>query len=519
MDATPPPRPDASGSAETAAAPDARPAPRPSPRLSLWRIAMGAAAAALIALCWWRLEADTAGLERVDVAIDGTPATIWSPASAAAAPRPVVVIAHGFAGSRQLMKSFALTLAQNGFVTVSFDYLGHGRNPRPLVGDVTKETGATAALVAETLKVAQAAAGLAGSDGRVILLGHSMASDIIVRAARQDAERVVATIAISLFSREVTDAEPANLLVVTGGQEAFLTAEALTLLRAAAGPEAVEAETYPIGDGGARRVAVADGVDHVGVLYSRETLAETLAWANRVAAGAPDPDPRSGARPALDPTALMDDATLAVRGPWILGLLLGVLALAWPLSSVAPRLAPPAGAPTLTRGRRWALALGPALATPLLLWPAPFDFLAVLVADYLALHFALYGALTAALLWRYGAAAPRLPSWRLGLACAGAAAFAVGAVGLAIDAYVANFAVNGMRAPVVAALFMGAAVYCLADAFATHGQPFWFRAATKIGFLISLALANSINLQELFYLASFPPVVAIFFLLYGLLGL
>jgi Na+/H+-translocating membrane pyrophosphatase len=46
------------------------------------------------------------------------------------------------------------------------------------------------------------------------------------------------------------------------------------------------------------------------------------------------------------------------------------------------------------------LALAPAVFTPLLLWKLPTDFLPLLLGDYLALHFALYGALTlAALVW------------------------------------------------------------------------------------------------------------------------
>ena len=88
----------------------------------------------LIALCasgsW---NSDRAGLTVAPLADTGTtPATLYL--RDAGGPAPVVVVAHGFAGSRQLMESFALTLAQAGYVVASFDFQGHGRNPVPMSG-------------------------------------------------------------------------------------------------------------------------------------------------------------------------------------------------------------------------------------------------------------------------------------------------------------------------------------------------------------------------------------------------
>ncbi|WP_323824607.1 alpha/beta fold hydrolase, partial [Pseudomonas aeruginosa] len=65
-----------------------------------------------------------------------TPVTVFRRQSAASA--PVVVIAHGFAGSQQLMQPFAETLARNGYMAVTFDFPGHGRNPVPMHGDITE---------------------------------------------------------------------------------------------------------------------------------------------------------------------------------------------------------------------------------------------------------------------------------------------------------------------------------------------------------------------------------------------
>ena len=45
------------------------------------------------------------------------------------------------------MQSFALTLAQAGYIVVSFDFMGHGRNPVPMSGDVTSIDGTTTLLM------------------------------------------------------------------------------------------------------------------------------------------------------------------------------------------------------------------------------------------------------------------------------------------------------------------------------------------------------------------------------------
>ena len=146
------------------------------------------------------------------------------------APAPVAVIAHGFAGSRQLMEGFALTLARAGYIAVSYDLEGHGRNPVPMSGDVTKISGTTQILMDELARVSDAALALPGADGRLALIGHSMASDIVVRQAVRD-PRVGATVAVSMFSRAVTPTEPRNLLVIAGAWEGMLAAEAAAALR------------------------------------------------------------------------------------------------------------------------------------------------------------------------------------------------------------------------------------------------------------------------------------------------
>jgi len=470
--------------------------------------ALAILAALAIGLALWRLEAATDGLVVERVAIGDTPASVYRPAEPTDMPMdmPAVVIAHGFAGSRQLMQSFAVTLAQNGYVAVSFDFAGHGRNPRPLAGSIVEEDGATRALVAETERVAAFARGL--GDGRLALVGHSMASDIVVRAA-EVLPTVEAVIAVSMFSPAVTARAPENLLVVVGALEAGLKAEALRAVGLAIEGPAEEGVTYgDVSAGTARRAVFADGVEHVGVLYSRETLEETVAWL----------DAAFGVARAAEP--IVDR-----RGTMILLLFAGVVAAARPLSRLLPKAAPaPVGAGLPWR-RLWIVLLVPALATPLVLRVVPTTFLPVLVADYLAVHFLLYGLITAGCLVlarRRGWTTPDPPPFPGRLALATVALVAYGFVGIVwpLDAYVTSFVPGAERVLLIGVMLVGTVSYFLADEWATRGAGaarFGY-AAAKLAFVLSLALAVVLNLERLFFLVIIVPVIGAFFLVYGLIS-
>ncbi|RUO97630.1 MAG: alpha/beta fold hydrolase, partial [Hyphomicrobium sp.] len=237
------------------------------------------------------------------MSVGQTPATIYRRAEITKA--PAVIIAHGFAGSQQLMQAYALTLAQAGYIAVTFDFDGHGRNPTPMSGDVTRPDGTTRILVREIGRITDVALDLPEVDGRVALLGHSMASDIIVRRAEED-PRVAATIAISMFSDAVTPTAPRNLLVISGAWETYLRQDALKNVRLAE-PAANEGETIgdPAKDTG-RRAAVAPHVEHVTVLYSQAALREARDWLDRV-------------------FHRTSDAPVASTGGWIVLLLAGIV--------------------------------------------------------------------------------------------------------------------------------------------------------------------------------------------------
>jgi hypothetical protein len=469
------------------------------------KIFIGLLAVVAILFGLFELHQGSEGLSVTRTAVGETPVTIFKPQSSASV--PVVVIAHGFAGSQQLMQPFAETLARNGYIAVTFDFLGHGRNPAPMRGDITEGKAITSALQAELTDVAAWARKLPGSDGRLAVLGHSMASDIVVRFAQANPD-VEATVAVSVFSPVATASSPRNLLVIVGALEpAILSNEGLRIVNLTAGGAAAAGETYgQFSDGTARKLVLARGVEHIGVLYSHDSMVEALHWINAA-------------------FGKQQEGAVDSRGRWLALMFLGIVALAWPLSALMPVVSQtPVGA-----GLGWKpfliAAVVPALLTPLLLWKLPTDFLPILLGDYLTLHFLLYGAMTAAMLHYLGRgtvrpdAAPA--SWKfVAVAAAVVAAYNIIAFGLPIDTYVFSFLPIPARVPLIAAIACGTLPYFIADEWLTRGANprRGAYALTKFCFLLSLAMAVALNPMKLFFLAIIVPAILLLFLAFGLIS-
>ena len=463
-------------------------------------ITLALVAVAAIGVAVVQLLAARDGVEIRRAEVGATPVEVVR--DPAAPPGPAVVIAHGFAGSKQLMRSFALTLARAGYTAVAFDFVGHGRHPDALTGSITETEGATTTLLTQLAEVAAWARQLESADGRLALLGHSMASDILVRYAQE--HDVTATVAVSMFAPTVEAGSPGNLLVVVGGWEHRLQEEARRVL-AQVSDEPEFGVTY--GDPGAgtgRRAVIAPAVEHVGVLYS--------------------PAGQRAARDWLDAAFGRESAAgVAERGPALLLLFAGLVALARPLAHVLPRgAARPVGAGAPWR-RLWPALVLPAVLTPLLLVPLDLRFLPVLVGDYLALHFLTYGLITAVGLWwmNRGATAPPPAQARpLGLLIATVLllGYGLGAIGAALDLTVTSFWPVGERVPLVAALGVGTLVYTLANEWLTRGAaaPKGAGVASKLLFAGSLVFAAVLDLERLFFLLIIVPVIVVFFVVYGL---
>ena len=429
------------------------------------------------------LEYARRGVEITQFDVGQTPVTGYARAGADG---PVVVVAHGFAGSQQMMQGYALPLAQAGFRVFVFEFLGHGRNPVPMSGDVTSIDGTTRLLMDQTLAVIEAAA---PDGGKVALLGHSMATDILARVAalRSDIGPVVL---ISAFSNAIDAATPENLLLITGAWEPQLRAFAQRALQMV-DPGAAEGSTATQGTV-QRRALVAPYTEHVSVLHSRAGRAEAVAWLDRA-------------------YARTSDVGIPPTGWAILGLLAGLVLIFRRIAGFLPAVAENGPRPSSKQAA--IVILLPAILAPLIAVPLNPQFLPVLVADYLGLHLFIYGVLQLALLTVWGLIRPRLSWLAIAVLLAWCAVF-----GIALDRYAANFWPTAGRLWIIAVLMIGAVPYMVADAVLTANSRALVRLCIRLGFLLSLGIAVALDFKGLFFLMLIAPVLVLFYLVFGTMG-
>lgn len=484
-------------------------------------------ALALIGAAAWALSRDHVGITHESVQFGRTPARLYAPPASledasGSADRPLVIVAHGFAGSQRLMEPIALHLAGRGYQVLTFDFLGHGQHPDPFSGALQDQEGAARVLIAQTLEVVQAAtARYAGVSG-FALVGHSMATNILIRVAQElEAETTgapVATVGISMYAPTIEAGSPANVLAIAGAFESRLLNEGRRVVALSGGmePESVQlgARVGTFEDGSARAVLAAPRVEHVGVLYSGTTLKETGDWLDA----------------AFQFTPVNPEMRAVYRGRWILALLLSLPWLVWSLVPRLPSVTDHVQEKTLTlRTLSWVAGV-PAIVTPILLRPFPTGFLPVVVADYLAIHFLVFGLVMGGVLW-WLAGRPRgadlWDRWRAWVLTQrmGAALVAVSAVlggfyvvlVLPLDLVFTAFMPIPERLPIMLAMLAGTLPFFLVDEWLTRGEgvPRGAYGFTKGLFLLSLGIAVAIDLSSLFFLVIILPVILIFFAVHG----
>ena len=438
----------------------------------------------MIALSVLVLEYARSGVDITRFNVGQTPVTSYARAGADG---PVVVVAHGFAGSEQMMQGYALPLAQAGYRVFVFEFLGHGRHRVPMSGDVSAVDGTTRLLVEQTTAVIDA---VADAGLPVALIGHSMATDVLARVAAENSGQTGPMVLISAFSQVIDATTPATLLLVAGDWEPRLKAYALEAAQMV-DPAARMGDTARGGDT-LRRAVAAPFSDHVSILHSRTARAEARAWLDqaygRTSTG------------AMLPT-----------GWAILGLLFGLVLVFRRVAQILPQQP----VPHVRLGPwQWALLLTtPAVLAPLVAVPLNPGFLPVLVADYLGLHLLVYGLAQLALL--------RL--WRVPLGGLHWAALALLLVwcalfGFALNRYAANFMPTPERLWIIAVMLAGTLPYMLADAALTAQSGWRIRLAVRAGLLVSLGLAVALDFEGLFFLLLIAPVLVLFYLVFGTMG-
>ncbi len=415
--------------------------------------------------------------------VGATPVTKYAQTDAQG---PTVLIAHGFAGSQQMMQGYALPLARAGYQVYTFDFLGHGRHTKPMSGDVNALDGTTRLLMDQTIAVLN---GLTAGSEPVALLGHSMATDILVRVARER-DDIGPVVLISAFSQVIDGAFPQDLLLVTGSWEPGLRGFALEAAQMV-DPAATEGETV-VADDVRRRAVVGPLTEHVSILQSRAGRAEAVAWIDGF-------------------YERQSDLHILPTGTAILGLLAGIVLLFRPIARRMPQRQ--FVSPELN-WKQTAILLGlPAVLTAFVAVPLTPEFLPVLVADYLGLHLFIYAVMQLVVLWFFGVRGGPFNGFAVILILMWCAVF-----GALLDRYVANFWPTSQRLWIIAVLTLGAIPYMLADTILTANAGFWRRLLIRSAFLISLGIAVALDFVGLFFLIMIAPVLVLFYLVFGTMG-
>lgn len=219
----------------------------------------------MVLISIWQLVIADSGLLVTHVTEEGLPVTLISPAEEDGN-RPIVLIGHGVAGSRVIMRGYALTLAHAGYNVALWDFAGHGSNPQPLPVDRNVD-----ALVADAEVALQAAKANDIPVEKIAVLGHSMGSGMALSYGVVHPETMV-TIAISPVTREVTPELPRNLLILAEELDQRFVRNGERLLEQAGGAG---------GDpllGTARKMVMIPGVEHITILFSPTAHKAARQW-------------------------------------------------------------------------------------------------------------------------------------------------------------------------------------------------------------------------------------------------
>jgi dienelactone hydrolase len=213
----------------------------------------------LIVFSWWQIAAARAGLIVQSLSRNDIPMLYVAPARSQKVPG--VLVAHGFAGSKQLMLGYAYTLAHAGYAVMLWDFGGHGANHKPLarLSLQTDLDTAYKALLAQPEVDPQ----------RLAVLGHSMGSGAAMTAAILDRDRFAATVAISPTKAAVTPQVPANLQLQAGNWEPRFVANAQQLLQQAGG------------ENRGRSLVIVPNAEHITILFRHASHQAAKTWFDR----------------------------------------------------------------------------------------------------------------------------------------------------------------------------------------------------------------------------------------------
>ncbi|NJM78318.1 MAG: alpha/beta fold hydrolase [Acaryochloridaceae cyanobacterium RU_4_10] len=220
----------------------------------------------LIAISWVGLAQLKIGLVVRSMSHEGVPMVFMAPK--AVRHRPGILIAHGFAGSKQLMFGYGYTLAHNGYGVLLLDFDGHGANAAPLdKGNLQNNFKTALAVLKRQPEI---------DPDKIGILGHSMGSRVVMVGGIEQAKAISAVVAISPTDAPVNPTKPQNLQLQAGEWEGKFVRQSAKLLQRAGGanPNTENGE-------GRSRIIVPQS-EHILVLFKDRSHQAALKWFNSV---------------------------------------------------------------------------------------------------------------------------------------------------------------------------------------------------------------------------------------------
>lgn len=228
------------------------------------RLIFAVFALVLIALSWWGVQLGQTSLVVRQMERQQMPLLYVAPKNARNVPG--VLIAHGYAGSKQLMLGYAYTLAHSGYATIMWDFDSHAANTKPLEKNSLQQN----LNLAYTVLVEQPEV----DKSRLATLGHSMGSGAVMSAAINQASRYAATVAVSPTGALITANVPRNLLLQAGSWENRFVANAKRLLLSGGG------ENHNFAQGIARKFVIIPNAEHITILFRHLSHQAARDWLN-----------------------------------------------------------------------------------------------------------------------------------------------------------------------------------------------------------------------------------------------
>ena len=445
-------------------------------------------------ICFFKLiELESSILVKKEI-IDNTPTISFLPSEENS--DLLVFVAHGFAGSASFMKPIAISLAKTGHHTITFDFLGHGRHLLPYSGNIMTEDGATKMFVNQISALIQYYL-RQENKSKAIIIGHSMASDLIFRAALQN-ENIIGSIGISNYTDVITRENPSNTLIINGIWEPSLRSKAVEILKSIGITNPQEDVLYgSFRDGSARQISTIQNADHVGILYSTKTQKAVNDWINQITE---------------------NELKLSTNnlGMWALlsfvCLFLLFIAVIQYLPKNGMKLM------EISFGNCFGGNIMALILTPLLLYFYLPNWSPFTSQNYLINHFLLY-ALLASLFSNAGIKKLGLKDFNLAI-FTGLIVFFLFGFGSVLDRYVSTFYLSDSRVGVFFLLLFGCIpiTFYIQSFYQASQTGTWKAAISKISLLLSLALAIGLNLSELFLLGYAILLLCAFWLVFGFLG-